>query len=175
MEGLPKWEICSMPGLPPRQHEHKRRYTPFTHAFILTRRIWEDDYDGQMILGEPWSLKLPDICLTGEERPHPGNLSQLEIEPGHTAWQVHMLPPAPQRTKISAFYYNSSWENMSTILTLWAKWLKRQGAWLRAGRPGCRRGGDFSSLLRVQTGPGVHSASYKMSTGDFPGGKGGRA
>ena len=28
--------------------------------------------------------------------------------------------------------------------------------------------GDFSSLLRVQTGPGVHSSSYKMSTGEFP-------
>ena len=50
---------------------------------------------------------------------------------------------------------------------------------LRAGRPGfdpgCRRGEDFSSLLRVQTGPGVHSTFYKMSTGGFPGGKGGRA
>ena len=34
--------------------------------------------------------------------------------------------------------------------------------------PGCRRGGDFSSLLRVQTGPGVHSTSYEMSTGGFP-------
>ena len=30
------------------------------------------------------------------------------------------------------------------------------------------RGEDFSSLLRVQTGPEVHSASYKMSTGGFP-------
>ena len=61
----------------------------------------------------------------------------------------------------------------------WVRWLKRLGAWLRAGRPGfdpgCRRGGDFSSLLRVQTGPGVHSTSYKISTGDFHGGKGGRA
>ena len=47
-----------------------------------------------------------------------------------------------------------------------------QAARLRAGRPGfdpgCRRGGDFYSLLRVQTGPGVHSTSYKMSTGEFP-------
>ena len=44
--------------------------------------------------------------------------------------------------------------------------------WARAGRPqfdpGCRRGGDFSSLLHVQTGPEVHSASYKMITGGFP-------
>ena len=31
--------------------------------------------------------------------------------------------------------------------------------------PGCRSGGDFSSLLRVQTGPEVHSVSYKISTG----------
>ena len=35
--------------------------------------------------------------------------------------------------------------------------------------PGVGGGGDFSSLLRVQTGPGVHSTSYKMSTGGFPG------
>ena len=41
--------------------------------------------------------------------------------------------------------------------------------------PGVGGGGDFSSLLRVQTGPGVHLTSYKMSIRDFPGGKGGRA
>ena len=33
-----------------------------------------DDYDGQMIFGEPWGLKLPDICLTGEKKPHPRKL-----------------------------------------------------------------------------------------------------
>ena len=33
-------------------------------------------------------------------------------------------------------------------------------------------GGDFSSLLRVQTGPTAHSASYKMNERAFPGGKG---
>ena len=41
-----------------------------------------------------------------------------------------------------------------------------------AGRPGFdpgyRNGRDFSSLHRVQIGLGVHSASYKMSTGCFP-------
>ena len=36
-------------------------------------------------------------------------------------------------------------------------------------------GGYFSSLLSFQTGPGVHSASYKISTGGCPEGKGGRA
>ena len=34
--------------------------------------------------------------------------------------------------------------------------------------PGCRRAEDLSSPLRVQTGPGIHSAPYKMSTGYFP-------
>ena len=32
-----------------------------------------------MIFGVPWGLKLPDICLNGEEKnskPHPGNLSR---------------------------------------------------------------------------------------------------
>ena len=33
--------------------------------------------------------------------------------------------------------------------------------------PGVGGGGDFTSLLRVQTGPGVHSISYKMSSGEF--------
>ena len=28
-----------------------------------------DDYDGQMIFGDRVGLKLPDICLTGEEKP----------------------------------------------------------------------------------------------------------
>ena len=38
----------------------------------------------------------------------------------------------------------------------------------RLDDPGVGGGGDFSSLLRVQTGPGVHSTFYKMSTGEFP-------
>ena len=41
--------------------------------------------------------------------------------------------------------------------------------------PGCWRGGDFYSLLRVQPGPGVYSTFYKMSTGTLPWDKGSRA
>ena len=33
--------------------------------------------------------------------------------------------------------------------------------------PGYGGSGDFS-LFRIQTDPGVHSASYKVSTGAFP-------
>ena len=48
-----------------------------------------DDYDGQMIVGDLVGLKLPDIRLTGEEKPrknlHPGNLSRPGIEPGPAA------------------------------------------------------------------------------------------
>ena len=58
-----------MPGPPPRQHKHERRYTPSTHTVIPTRRIWNDDYDGQMIFGDLGGLKFPDNCLTGEEKP----------------------------------------------------------------------------------------------------------
>ena len=62
---------------------------------------------------------------------------------------------------------------------MWARKLKRQGAWLRLGRPGfdpgsCR-GGHFSSLLHVHTGLGVHKASNKMNIESFPRGKGSRA
>ena len=31
--------------------------------------INDDDNDGQMIIGDLGGLKLPDICLTGEEKP----------------------------------------------------------------------------------------------------------
>ena len=49
-----------------------------------------DDYDGQMMFGDLVGLKLPDISLTGEEKPqkkkpYPGNLSRPEIEPGPIA------------------------------------------------------------------------------------------
>ena len=101
MEGLPGWVISPMPGPPPRQHKQERQYTPSTHSVIPTRRIWKDDYDGQMIFGDLGGLKFPDICLTGEEKlrkkPHPGNLSRPGIEPGPAAWQACMLPLAPQR------------------------------------------------------------------------------
>ena len=77
MEGLPGWVNSPMPGPPPRQHKHERQYTPSIHPFIPTRRMWNDDYGGQMIFGDLVGLKFPDICLTGEEKPrkkpHPGN------------------------------------------------------------------------------------------------------
>ena len=83
---------------PPRQHKHEWRYTPSTHPFILTRWIWTDDFDGQMIFGDvkgpkaSWHLsyrwgKTP-------KKPHPGNLSRRRIEPGPAAWQARMLPPS---------------------------------------------------------------------------------
>ena len=75
MEGLPGWVICPIPGPPPRQHKHERQYTPSTHSVIPTRRIWNDDYDGQVIFEDLGGLKFPDICLTGEEKPRK-NLTQ---------------------------------------------------------------------------------------------------
>ena len=69
MEGLLGCVIGPMPGPPPRQHKHERQYTPSAHSVIPTRRIWNDDYDGQMIFGDLVGLKLPDIRLTGEEKP----------------------------------------------------------------------------------------------------------
>ena len=49
------------------------------------KKMLMDDYDGQMIFGELGGLKFPDICLTDEEKPHPGNLYQPGIEPGPAA------------------------------------------------------------------------------------------
>ena len=39
--------------------------------------------------------------------------------------------------------------------------------WTARVRSRVSEGWRFSSLLRVQTGPGFYSASYKMSTGSF--------
>ena len=68
MGGLSEWVISSMPGPPPRQHKHERRYTPSTHPLILTRLIWKEDYGAKMILGDLAGLKLADICITGEKK-----------------------------------------------------------------------------------------------------------
>ena len=87
-------------GASPRKHIHESRYTPFTYSFILTRRIWKDDCDGQMIFGDLVRLKLPDICLTDEEnppkKPHSVILSRSGIEPGPAAWKTLMLPPTTE-------------------------------------------------------------------------------
>ena len=80
-----------------------------------------------------------------------------------------------EKLRNAELYALCCWPNVIRNLKsrLWDRYLRQQGAWLQAGRrgfvPGCRRGGDFSSLLRVQIGPGVHLASSKMSTGAFPG------
>ena len=88
-----------------RDSTNMRQYTPSTQSVIPTRRIWNDDDDGQMILGDLGGLKLHDICLTGEEKPrkkpHPENLSRPGIELGPAAWQARMLPLAPQRWTLS--------------------------------------------------------------------------
>ena len=100
MEDLPGWGIISIPEPPPRQHEHERRYTPVTHPFILTRRTWKDDYNGQMIFGEPFGPKASWYLFyrwgKTPKKPRPGNLFRPRIEPGPAAWQARMLPPAPQ-------------------------------------------------------------------------------
>ena len=55
----------------------------------------KDDNDGQMIFGDLGGRKLPDICLTGDEKP---------IETGPAARQARMLSPVPQRwTRVKGF------------------------------------------------------------------------
>ena len=56
------------------------------------------DYDGQMIFGDLGGLKLPDICLTGEEKPR--KTSPWKLVPAGDRTQVRMLPPDPQRWTI---------------------------------------------------------------------------
>ena len=55
------------------------------HLMSLAPVMNKDDNDGQMIFEDLGGQKLSDICLTGEEKPHPGNLSRPGIEPGPAA------------------------------------------------------------------------------------------
>ena len=109
MEGLLGWVISSRPGPPPRQHKHERQHTPGTYLLIPTRRLWNDDYGGQIIFGDLVCLTFFDSCLIGEqkprEKPHPGNLSRPGIESGPAAWQARMLLPVPQRWTSSVILF----------------------------------------------------------------------
>ena len=66
-----------------------------------------DDNDGQMIFGDLGGLKLPDICLTGEEKPRK-NLTQ-ETCPDRG------LNPGPLRDKRACYHFLHSGGQMSTI------------------------------------------------------------
>ena len=82
MECVPGWVISSMPGPLPGQNEHERRYTPF----IRTRRLWKEDYDGQMIFGDLVGLKHPNICLTGEEKTSEKKTPRKLVPAGDRTW-----------------------------------------------------------------------------------------
>ena len=77
----PDWRVCIF-GF---------KGTSTSKVIGVHNEIMMDDYDGQMIFGELVGLKLPDIRLTDEEKPHPGNLSRPGIKPGPTAWEACML------------------------------------------------------------------------------------
>ena len=47
--------------------DNRPTHHPSIHPLILTRRMQKDDYEGQVIFGDLVGLKLPDICLIGEE------------------------------------------------------------------------------------------------------------
>ena len=70
-----------------RARQHLRSLAPVMNDYGWLR--WPNDIRG------PWGLKLPDICLTGEEKPwkkpHPGDFSRPGIQPGPAAWQARML------------------------------------------------------------------------------------
>ena len=110
MVGLPGWGISSMPGLPPRQHEHERPIHiihALIHSNIMNMKGWvgrPNDIRGPCGPKASWHLsyrweKTP-------KKPHQGNLSWPEIEPGPAAWQARMLPPATQRW---TFFISNVW------------------------------------------------------------------
>ena len=62
--------------------------------------MMNDDNDGQMIVGDLEGLKLPDICLTGEEKPRK-NLTQ-ETCPDRGS------NPGPLRNRRACFHLSHS-------------------------------------------------------------------
>ena len=46
----------------------------------------DDDNDGQMIFGDLGGLKLPDICLTGEEEEEKKNSPRKLVPTGDRTW-----------------------------------------------------------------------------------------
>ena len=62
----------------------------------------DDDNDGQMIFGDLGGPKLPGIYLTGEENPHPGNLSCCVTVAHATAWPtaVDLVYETPVDTQL---------------------------------------------------------------------------
>ena len=94
-----------------------------THPSILTKRIWKDDYDSQMIFRDLVGLKLPDFCFTGEEKPRKKTSPRKLVPTGNQTrarwWQARMLQPAPQRwtksrmqsRKITKFWQYGKFQN----------------------------------------------------------------
>ena len=51
--------------------------------------IIDDDNDGQMIFGDLGALKLPDICLTGEEKPQKNLTQETYLDQGSNPGPLH--------------------------------------------------------------------------------------
>jgi hypothetical protein len=87
----------------------------------------------------------------------------------HTADHSSFFPPC---IRLQWFYFLpvTILYQHTNYSQYWPGWLSQYSDWLRAGRSGDRipvAGARFSTP--VQTGPDVHSASYTMGTGSFPG------
>ena len=105
-ESLPRWGISSMPGPPPRHHQHERRYTSFTHTFIW----YKDKYEVKWYSGNwertrknlprkfvPTGNRIRTRCVTGS---HVTVCYRLF----HSG--AHLLIPDN---------INTSWENVLTL------------------------------------------------------------
>ena len=73
--------------------QHLRSLAPVMNEYGW--QWWPNDIRGSW--GPKASRHLSYRWGKTPKKPHPGNLSRPGIEPGSAAWQVRMLPPAPQR------------------------------------------------------------------------------
>ena len=69
-----------------------------------------DDYEGQIILGELGGLKLPEICLTGEEKPHKNRIQETCPDRGSN--------PSPLRDRRACYTARPTAVDSETLMEL---------------------------------------------------------
>ena len=77
--------------------------------------MMRDDNDGQMIFGDLGGLKLPDICLTGEEKPRKNLTQETCPDRGSNSGPLrdrracyHLLHSGGHINYVNEYYYSPS-------------------------------------------------------------------
>ena len=161
-------------------YSYGQRPSPSVDGWYMVWKI----HDVHMITGDEYGPNFLTFLLRLRENPAKTSTRKLTrpgIEPGPAAWEVTISPldhsgghlnhdHVEEQTMMSYSYrVAENWCEGEGILGQVAQAARRLATgWTAWVRSRVSEGGDFSSLLRVQTGPGVHSVSCKMKTVGFP-------